>query len=96
MKIANMNLGKFGFSYKDRFIDSSFTSPDRINSVEFERDYNVSSTASGDEKLRELKISLQPVQQLNISSSYGYLKKGDTFEANRYNNTVSYDFGEKQ
>ena len=42
INIGNISLGKIGFSYKDRFTQSKFTSADRINEIEFNRDYNIS------------------------------------------------------
>ena len=43
IKLGNINLGKAGISYKDRFVQNKFTSLDRIDEVEFNRYYNVSS-----------------------------------------------------
>lgn len=87
--IGNLSLGKIGFSYKDRFVQDRFTSPDRINEVEFNRNYNVAPTAvQPNEALREISLTLIPVNQLNINSNYGYLNRGD-FTSNRFNNTVT-------
>lgn len=89
IEIGNLSLGKIGFSYKDRFVQDKFTSADRINEVEFNRDYNVTPTdVQPNEELREISLTLIPVNQLNINSNYGYLNRGD-FKSNRYNNTVS-------
>ncbi len=89
--IGNVSLGKIGFSYKDRFTQSKFTSADRINEIEFNRNYNTtSSDTSEDETLREASLTLIPVDKLNINSSYGLLKQGSNFSSNRYNNTLKY------
>ncbi len=89
IEIGNMNLGKIGFSYKDRFVQDRFTSPDRINEVEFNRNYNVAPTAvQPNEELREISLTLIPINQLNINSNYGYLGRGD-FTSKRYNNTIT-------
>ncbi len=94
--IGNINLGKAGISYKDRFINSRFTTPDRFNNVEFNRDYNLSSTVKQeDESLRELTLNLQPVEKVFINSSVGFLRKGDTFKSNRYNNILRLNGGEE-
>ena len=91
VEVGNVNLGKIGFSYKDRFTQSKFTSADRINEIEFSRNYNLTSTDQPeDETLREANLTLIPVDKLNINSSYGLLKKGSNFTSNRYNNTVRY------
>ena len=89
IKIGNTDLGKIGFSYKDRYIEDRFTTLDRINPVEFNRYFNVSDSTSGQsEQLREFNLSLIPVKELNITSSYGYLKRGNDFISNRFNNTL--------
>jgi len=90
IKLGSLNLGKAGFSYKDRFIQDRFTSIDRINAVEFSRYYNVDSEAEGNEVLREIGLSLIPVNNLNINSSVGILRQGSEYKSDRYNNTVNY------
>lgn len=93
VKLGGANFGNYGFSYKERFVKSEFTSPDRLNTIEFDRDYNTTSSGSGDERLRELSVIARPVQELNISSTYGYLKRGDFFTSNRSNSLVSFEAG---
>ncbi len=89
INIGKISLGKVGFSYKDRFIQDRFTALDRFNSVEFNRDYNISQDVSSEsETLRELNLNLIPIDDLNINSSVGLLKKGDNFSSNRYNNII--------
>jgi hypothetical protein len=95
LKIDNANLGKYGFSYKERFVQNEFTSPDRLNSIEFDRDYNIQSGVTGDERLREFSLRAQPVQQALINFSYGYLKRGDFFKSDRYNTSLIYDAAKK-
>ncbi|MCK7517381.1 MAG: hypothetical protein MZV64_06490 [Ignavibacteriales bacterium] len=86
-----MNLGKVGLSYKDRFVQSKFTSPDRFNEVEYSRNYNISQiTEQVDEKLRELTLKLFPIDELKILSSFAFLRRGDNFKTDRYNNTIQF------
>jgi hypothetical protein len=86
--IGSISLGKIGFSYKDRFVQDKFTSEDRINEIEFDRNYNVAQTVTPvNEELREVGLNLIPISQLNINSSYGYLNRGP-FTSNRFNNSV--------
>ncbi|MBE0551636.1 MAG: hypothetical protein IH619_04575 [Ignavibacterium sp.] len=85
--IGDLDLGKAGLTFRDRFIQDKFTSLDRFNEVEFSRNYNSSSqTKSEDETLREIGVSLQPIQELTINSTAGFLRQGDNFSSNRYNN----------
>jgi len=91
IQMGNIDLGKAGFSVKDRFIQGKFTSADRINEVEFDRFYNVSQNqAQADETLREFNLNLLPVNNMLVTSSIGILKRGDDFKATRYNNNFSF------
>ena len=85
--IGDIDLGKAGLTYRDRFIQDKFTSLDRFNEVEFDRNYNTASqTKSEDESLREIGVSLQPIQELTINSTAGFLRQGDNFSSDRFNN----------
>lgn len=87
--IGAISLGKIGFSYKERFINKRFTSTDRFNEVEFDRIYNTTnSPPQENEQFREGRLTLIPVQQVNVNSSAGFLKKGETFRSDRYNNSI--------
>lgn len=89
--IGSMSLGKIGLSYKDRFIKDKFTSPDRLNEIEFNRHYNVFGTQQPqDEELREIGVNLIPVDELNINSNAGFLRRGGDFKSNRFNNTLRF------
>jgi hypothetical protein len=93
--IGNLNLGKAGISYRDRFINSRFTAPDRFNTVEFDRDYNLASSEKLEsESLRELTVNLIPIERMIINSSLGFLRKGESFKSNRYNNIFLLNGGE--
>lgn len=89
VEIGDLNLGKIGVAYKERFIQSRFFSAERINQVEFNREYNVSQTETREnESLREIRLSLLPVKEVSILSSAGFLRKEDNFKSNRYNNIL--------
>lgn len=89
--LGDLSLGKVGASYKDRFIQSRFTSPDRFNEVEFSRNYNLSQSSKPiDERLRELSIKLYPVSELRILSSFAFLSRGENIKTDRYNNTIQF------
>ncbi len=89
VRLGSVNLGKIGFSYKDRFIKNRFSTPDRINAVEFDRYYNIQSSGKKeDESLREIKLNLIPVNEFNLMTSAGFLRKGDSFKSDRFNNVL--------
>ena len=88
--IGSLSLGKIGFSYQERFIDKRFTSTDRFNVVEFDRIYNTAgSSQSEGEQFREGKLNLIPLEELNVIGTIASLKRGDTFQSNRYNGLLT-------
>ena len=96
LSFGKINLGRVGLSYQDRFIQASYSPLDRINPVEFNRDFNIAQTAiPQSEQLRELDLNLIPVNELNFISSYGYLKRGENFISNRFNNILTFTDNKK-
>jgi len=81
--IGGLTLGEVGFSYRERFVQDRFTTLDRLNSVEYRRDYNITDSENADETLREAKLILQPIQNIIANINYGYLKRGESFKSNR-------------
>lgn len=90
IKLGDLDLGTASLSYKDRFVQSKFTSIDRYDEVEYGRNYNISTGATQpvDETLRELGITLQPVDEIFISSTAGFLRRGDFISSDRINNVL--------
>ncbi|AFN75834.1 hypothetical protein MROS_2604 [Melioribacter roseus P3M-2] len=84
MKLFDINLGNIGLNFKERFIDSRYTTLDRINEVEFNRYYNLESDQKGNQLLREAEITYKPGGRIALNSSYGFLKQGANFESNRF------------
>lgn len=81
--IVGLSLGEVGFSYRERFVQDRFTTLDRLNSVEYNRDYNITDSKNANETLREAKLNLQPIETIIANINYGYLKRGDSFKSNR-------------
>lgn len=98
INIGKNSLGKIGISLKERFIQSRYTTLDRINAVEFNRYYNLPDAQLGDQILREIGATFLPINQLSINTLYGFLKQGDDFNSNRLfseiklNEPQHYDF----
>ncbi len=89
--IGALNFGKIGFSVKDRFIQGKFSPADRINQVEFNRDYNITSTQDTvDETLREFALNLLPINNMQVTSTVGILNRGNDFKSSRYNNIFNF------
>ncbi|MGE5401648.1 MAG: hypothetical protein ACM3S2_14700 [Ignavibacteriales bacterium] len=90
VKIGDVDFGKIGLSFKDRYIQSRFTTLDRINEVEFNRNYNISATAeNSDEQLREGNLTLVPWKLVTVNSMYGYLRRGSEFTSKRLLNSIN-------
>lgn len=91
VKIGSLNFGKAGLNYRDRFIQDKFTSADRFNEVEFNRNYNtLQSQEPEDETLREAGLILIPDEKIKITSTAGFLKKGENFSSDRFNNFFTF------
>lgn len=95
VSIGKINFGKIGLSYKDRYIENSFSSIEYFDDVEFNRNYNILDNSKEDESLREFTLNLIPLKNLNIFGTYSNLQKGDNFQSNRFNNTFELNGGEK-
>ena len=83
IKFGNFSIGKVGLSLKDRFVQSRFTSLNRIDDVEFNRYYNLPQQISDDQILREAELNYSPAANLSLNTKYGYLKEGNAFSSNR-------------
>ncbi|MDP3147552.1 MAG: hypothetical protein Q8N83_00355 [Ignavibacteria bacterium] len=89
VQLGGINFGKIGFSLRERFIQDRFTSLERFDKVEFTRDYNSSTALQGNEKLREANITLQPIENLQSTFSYGSMKKGSSFSSDKFSNQTN-------
>lgn len=88
IRIGDIYFGKAGINLKERFIQSSYTTLDRIDAVEFNRYYNLSNVPVSDQILREAALSYLPIDNISILSKYGYLKQSESFKSNRFYNEV--------
>jgi hypothetical protein len=94
IQLGSIDLGKVGFSYKDRYIQSKFTSLGRIDEVEFSRDYDITDANTPEnEELREINLNLLPGKGIKFNSMLGILDRGSSFYSDRYDNTLSISSG---
>jgi len=84
INLGSVSLGLVGLSYRERYVQDRFTTLDRYNSIEYNRDYNITNTTPQNETLREAKLFLQPTENLIADINYGFLKRGDVFNSNRF------------
>ncbi len=83
-EIFGINLGSVDFSFKNRFIQNNFKPVERLDNVEFNRNYNIDENAEGNQLLRELNFNYKPVNNMQLSANYGVVKYGDAFASDRY------------
>lgn len=95
--VFNVDFSSLTLKYRERFVAADFSSPDRFNSVEFDRDYNTGNLSQrGGEILREAGFSLYPIPGTGVDVSYGYLKNGNNFISERINGAFrSFEQGER-
>jgi len=94
ISLGNFELGQIGLTYKDRFINKKYSPIDRINTIEFNRNYNLTNVLSNlDQNLRELNVTYLPIKNLSINSFFGFLRQGSIFKSDRYKNTIQYANG---
>lgn len=84
VSLFNNKIGKLGGQLWERYKDNRFESIDKINDIEFDRDYNTANSINKEETLRELKIIYEPIENLQINNQYGLLKRGENFKSERY------------
>lgn len=93
LKFDNLNFGYGSFFFRKRFIDKRFISFDRFNEVEFDRYYNSSTQQQqANENLTEFGVDYSPIDNLQINSNFGFLRKGSDFSSDRYNNSIRYGY----
>lgn len=95
INFVGAQLGKISFSYRDRFIQDKFSSPERFNPVEFNRYYNISNSEPADETLREIGLNYLPSKKISINSVAGFLRRGESFSSDRFNNTLTINDSDK-
>ncbi len=96
LQFGEKDFGNAGFFFRKRFIDQKFISFDRFNEVEFDRYYNTSSQQKQvNENLTEFGAVYLPIDNLQFNSNFGFMRKGDDFISDRYNNSVKYLIPEK-
>ncbi len=88
VKLMNRNIGYFDINFRQRYVDNHFVSMDRMNEIEFNRQWDISDDVAGDEMMRQASLTYKPVEQMIIGSSYGAISRGDLFQSQRYDATL--------
>lgn len=76
-------MNNFKLIYKSRLVNKYFTSLERINSVEFNRNYDISDSTLQTELFNEGILSFSPGKYFNLNYSLGQIKRGEIFNSLR-------------
>lgn len=91
VKLLGMNFKNLDVSYKQRVINKLFNSLDRINSVEFNRNFDVQDTAVSTEDFKEANLNMGLGNYFKLGGNYGQLKRGDYFDSKRTIATIEFN-----
>ncbi len=79
LMIGGSDLGQMNLVLTERRIQQSFLSLDRVDDVEFNREWNVAGPRGSDEELRQASLEYRPMSALRATAQYGLLdRQGDT------------------
>ncbi|HXG37998.1 MAG TPA: hypothetical protein VNL36_04415, partial [Bacteroidota bacterium] len=88
--LAGLPLGNVDLSLSERFVDRRFVSLDRYNEVEFNRQWGLETSGSGNEEIREAHLSIKPSDRIVLSTGYGLLDVHDSFRSRRLSADLSF------
>jgi len=88
MKLFGEGVGSMEVLAKGRFIDDQFVPIDRINEIEFSRNWGLDTLYSGDEKMKEVGLTYRPWQELSVGGGFGSLDRGDITRSTRKHATA--------
>ena len=84
-------LGRASLTFSDRYVDAKFSPLERIDNVEFNRDYNITASQNSGQLKREATISVKPEKNITLFANYGLVKYSDSLYSDRYNFGFKYD-----
>lgn len=91
VRLFGMNFKSFDIKYKQRVINKTFNSLDRINSVEFNRNFDVQDSTVSTEDYKEGLLNLGIGNLIKVGGNYGQLKRGDYFDSKRTIATMEFN-----
>jgi len=91
INLFNTDIGKISLTLHERYLQNNYSPFDRINPIEFNRDYNITSSTQSSEELREINLTYLPIQKLVFNAKYGMLSRGDSFSSDRIVSSLKYN-----
>ncbi|MBN1634030.1 MAG: hypothetical protein JW917_07695 [Ignavibacteria bacterium] len=89
-RLFGHNFKFLELSYSQRVINKTFYSLDRINAVEFNRNFDVQDSSEATEDLKEGNLIVSPSEIISVKANFANLKRGDFFNSLR--STASFEF----
>jgi len=94
IKLLDFDFGRIDLNYRDRFIDEKYNSIEKLNSVDFSRNYNLNSQAGNSQVLREFDLKYNKSENSEFGLSYGFLSEGENFSSTR--KRINYHLDKKE
>ena len=89
--LGRASLGALKASYVQRTIEAEFIAPDRINDAEFERRWDLPAIRASQEVLREARVSLSPLPDIQSSATYGRVERTGDVTSDKAGIDASFD-----
>ncbi|HVN48940.1 MAG TPA: hypothetical protein VMU30_08995 [Bacteroidota bacterium] len=81
--INGKNFGAIDMNVSERFVDHRFVSLDRVDEVEFNRKWDVSTTTNADEQTYEMSAAYSPIKSIQGTIGYGSLERTGESKSDR-------------
>ncbi len=82
-KIGSLDLGEVTMQVRQRVINKLYNAVDRLNKVEYNRIWDIQDSSKLTEVTTEAGLSIKPQKYVNITTSGGRIKRGDSFNSLR-------------
>lgn len=82
-RLLGMKLNAFEFKLKEKLVNRIFIPLERINPVEFYRQYDIQDTNKLTEDLHEASLRIAPTNYIDFKANFGQLLRGTTFNSLR-------------
>jgi hypothetical protein len=84
LRLFGKRFGKLQVVGKYRLVQDRFRDIDRTTEVEYNRRWDLPSTAARGEEVREVQSRYEPWQGYSWTGEYGSIRKGDSFSSKRW------------
>ncbi len=92
MRIGNMEVGALKLTEMTRYENANFDPMDRVNDVEFNREWGIDTLTAADELLNQAQVSFTPAlkaARMTIGGDVGRITRGSGFSSGRYSGNIT-------